>query len=334
MIQATKTLAMTVLLVAVRCNLGLGQAPPVTILQIDMENTVQYRGDVSDPSKLATQPNAVPATIPRNFEEVQLIADIVAVNGQPAKGTRTADQRLYNLTTAPSPGQAISDTVRTATVLQTFEILSPDGTAIGSIFVVGAFAGAPPPGAPLSTTGGNNAIVGGTGAFLGARGQAGPAGANTARQASMAEDPANRRLNGGGAQRWVLHVIPMSIPQVVSTPAGPAVTHSSDFSLVSAAKPAAAGEVLSVFMTGLGPTRPGVDPGQPFPVSPPAVVNSPVDVKVNGKSAEVLAAVGFPGTVDGYQVNVRVPSDTAKGTATIQVSAAWISGTPVNITIQ
>jgi uncharacterized protein (TIGR03437 family) len=62
--------------------------------------------------------------------------------------------------------------------------------------------------------------------------------------------------------------------------------------------------------------------------------NSPVDVTVDGKSAEVLAAVGYPGTVDGYQVNFRVPADTSAGTATLQVSAAWIPGPPVNIAVR
>jgi len=46
---------------------------------------------------------------------------------------------------------------------------------------------------------------------------------------------------------------------------------------------------------------------------------------VNGKPAEVLTAVGYPAPVDGYQVNFRAPPDTAKGPASIQVSAAWIS---------
>jgi uncharacterized protein (TIGR03437 family) len=57
-------------------------------------------------------------------------------------------------------------------------------------------------------------------------------------------------------------------------------------------------------------------------------------VLVNGKSAEVLSAVGLPGAVDGYQVNFRVPPDTTKGPATIQVNAAWIAGGPVTITVQ
>jgi len=121
---------------------------------------------------------------------------------------------------------------------------------------------------------------------------------------------------------------------VVVLPAGPAVTHSGDFSLVTGSKPAAAGEILSLFARGLGPVKPGVDPGQPFPSSPLAIVNSPVQVTVNGKATEVLGAVGYPGAVDGYQVNFRVPPDTAKGPASIQLSAAWISGAPVSIPVQ
>jgi uncharacterized protein (TIGR03437 family) len=48
----------------------------------------------------------------------------------------------------------------------------------------------------------------------------------------------------------------------------------------------------------------------------------------------VLSAVGFPGAVDGYQVNFQVPPDTRAGVATVQVSAAWIAGAAVSITVQ
>jgi uncharacterized protein (TIGR03437 family) len=57
-------------------------------------------------------------------------------------------------------------------------------------------------------------------------------------------------------------------------------------------------------------------------------------VTVNGKSAEVLGAVGYPGSVDGYQVNFRVPPDISQGGATIQISAAWIPGAPVSIAVK
>jgi uncharacterized protein (TIGR03437 family) len=110
--------------------------------------------------------------------------------------------------------------------------------------------------------------------------------------------------------------------------------HAKDFSSVSASNPAHQGEVLSLFATGLGPTVPNVDPGAPFPSAPLVVVNSPVEVTVNGTSAEVVGSVGLPGSVDGYQVNFRVPASGASGMASVQLSAAWIPGVPVSIPIQ
>jgi len=181
-------------------------------------------------------------------------------------------------------------------------------------------------------------VAGGTGAFLGARGQMStrllPGGPGP-RTASMTEDPARRRNNGvGGRVQFVVYLIPMTRPAITNTANGPSITHSNDFSLVTASKPARPGEILSVFATGLGPTRPGVDPGRPFPADPPAVVNSPVEVTVDGKAAEIIGAVGYPGSVDGYQVNFRVPSDASPGMHTIQLSAAWIGGPEVRITVQ
>ena len=329
-----------VFLVAVCHSLALGQATP-SILEIDVANMVEYQQDSSDVSKMATNPNVTPPLArPNNFFDATVLGDIVAVNGQPARGTYAARARAIISNPAPSPGQAIADTARLSIRETTFEILQSDGTQIGAImtFGVNGGPGSFPPGAPSQVTGaGSHAIVGGVGAFLGARGQMGQRATSqtvNSRAASMAEDPANRRINGGGRVRFVLQVFPMSQPQIVATPGGPAVTHSSDFSLVSASRPAADGEVLSLFATGLGPTRPSLDPGQPFPMSPLAVVNSPIEVMVNGEAAEVLGAVGYPGAVGGYQVNFRLPPDTPKGSATILVSAAWIAGSSVSIQVQ
>jgi uncharacterized protein (TIGR03437 family) len=126
----------------------------------------------------------------------------------------------------------------------------------------------------------------------------------------------------------------MTRPEVVMTAGGPAISHSNDFTLVTAAKPAAPGEIVSLFATGLGPINQILDPGKPFPSSPLAAVNSPVDVTLNGKTAEVLAAVGYPGTMDHYQINFRVPPDMPKGLAVVQVIAAWIASPEVQIMIQ
>jgi len=126
----------------------------------------------------------------------------------------------------------------------------------------------------LTFPGANAAIIGGTGAFLGMRGQASTItalpGATSIRQASVTEDPSNRRaLGGGGLYHLVFHLVPLQRPDVMS------VFHS-DFTPVSTSSPARAGETLIVSATGLGPTNPGVDPGQPFPATPLQEVNSPL----------------------------------------------------------
>jgi uncharacterized protein (TIGR03437 family) len=335
--RKAETLAMTILSAAVYCNLALGQSTQTTLLTIDIANYVPYGYDVFDTQKFATAPVLTPASGPggaRAFQFFVFIGDIVAVNGKPVKGLWTARGTTFSFEPNAVPGHSIADFTRGNVIDMYWEISQVDGTPIGTLAASGLTRGSRPPGAPAAQTGDNMTIVGGTGAFLGARGQAGVIDLGSPRQTSVVEDPANRRIIGGARRSYVLHVIPMFVPQIVTTANGLAVTHSSDFTPVTASKPATVGEILSVFAGGLGPTRPGVDPGTPFPSSPLVAVNSPVEVTVNGRPAEVLAAIGFPGSVDGYQVNFRVPPDTGKGVATIQMSAAWVAGTPVSIAVQ
>jgi uncharacterized protein (TIGR03437 family) len=149
----------------------------------------------------------------------------------------------------------------------------------------------------------------------------------------MTEDPANRRLNGGAKEAFALRVISMEASQIITTTGGPAVFHA-DFSPVTPAKPAKAGEVLIVKASGLGPTLPDVNPGQPFPADAVQPVNSPVGVSVNGQSAAVVNAIGWPGQVDTFRADFRMPDGAAAGTASIQLTAAWIPGTAVGIPVQ
>jgi hypothetical protein len=311
---------------------ALAQGMPATILEVDVENIVSYNSDVFDTSKFATEPNLTTAAPGRNFGFVMAVGDIFAVNGKPAKGTLLVRLQSVILNPVPSPGQGIADIIRTAVSNYLVEIQQTDGSLVGNIHTLGLSGGISPMSALM---GGNHSVAGGTGAFFGVRGQMSNISLGTApRAASVTEDPARRRILGGGKVRFVYQLIPAARPEIANTPNGPAIAHSNDFSLVTASKAAKAGEILSLFATGLGPTRPALDPGKPFPASPAAVVNSPVEVTVNGKPAEVIGAVGYPGTVDGYQINFRIPADAATGPATIQLSAAWITGSEVRISIQ
>lgn len=341
MIRELQKVAIAILFVGLSGNPVSGQTAPSSILIIDVGNVVEYQDDVVfDPSRFASSPNITPAGGVHSFAPNTVLGDIVAVNGQPAKGVYVAQPLGIGLTTTFTPGRSIADTTHASIKSHTFEILKSDSTPIGTIMCFGLDGSTPPPGAPTYPvdTRGNFTVFGGTGAFLGLRGElvqrAQALETVPPRAASVVEDPAYRRINGGGTIRFYLHMLPLATPAIATTPGGPAVRHTDGFSLVTPSNPAAAMEILSLFASGLGPTKPGVNPGQPFPSSPAAVVNSPVDVTVNGTSAEVLAAVGYPGAVDGYQVNFRVPPDTATGVATIQISTAWIVGRAVNIAVQ
>ena len=324
----------TILSCVVAGNPLAAQVTPATILEIDVHNIVGYSADVFDPSKFASDPNRTTPGAVRNFGFLVAVGDIVLVNGRPAKGTVVIQSRLLSLSPTPNPGQAIADIVRGQIAEILFEIQQVDGTPVGSIHSLGLAGGGGLVGAPAGI--GNFTIAGGTAAFLGARGQiVGRAfpGVMPARNASVTEDPERRRnLAAGERAQYAVQLIPMTRPEILVTPTGPAVTHSSDFSLVTASKPARPGEILSLFATGLGPAR-AVDPSKPFPADPLAVVNSPVEVMVDGRPAELLAAVGYPGTLDRYQVNFRIPAETASGSAAIQLSAAWITGPEVRIPV-
>jgi len=312
-----------------------GQAQAPVVIKVEVENAVNYWTDVSDVSKLASVTNATTGVSRVAFETVAGIYDIVAVNGRPVKGTVAWNARNLNLGSTQAPGQSIADVTRNGLAQYYFEFLQPDGTSIGAIMVSSFNGGAAPPGSPVAPgAAASQAITGGTGAFLGARGQS-TQGANTVavRQASMSEDPANRRTNGGGKTQFILQVIPEQRPQVVLTANGPAIVHASTNQLVTAADPAQAGETLVLYATGLGPAK-GVELGQPFPASPPAPVIAPVDVTVNGSSAFVFYAGGYPGAVDGYTVNFTLPSSVVSGMASLQLAAAWIPGTEVKLPIR
>lgn len=318
---------------AVFCSTAAAQPAPPTILTIEMENVVRYNENYTNPQKNGTSAVAEAQTAtPATFYPGTFIGDIVAVNGQKSKGTVIAPNFTVGLTPSPTGSQGIADVNRIAIMTIFLEIQQADGTSVGTLYLSGSAPGPPPVGAPKAGAAGNFAVLGGTGAFLGARGQAATI-LNSHRSASTLENPINRRTFPAGLWKLIVQLIPMTTPEVILTTSGLAIVHG-DYSLVTASQPARAGEVLTLFASGLGSTRPGIDPGQMFPSSPAQLVNSPIDVLVNGKAGEVIYAGGYPNAVNDYQVNFRVPEDTVPGMASIQLSAAWIVGAAVRVPVR
>jgi uncharacterized protein (TIGR03437 family) len=107
---------------------------------------------------------------------------------------------------------------------------------------------------------------------------------------------------------------------------GPAIVVHADYRLVSASAPAVPGEVVLIYLTGLGPVTPAIKEGEPGGdgglLGPLNYVTEPVTVEVNGLPATVLyagLAPGFPGL---YQINAQLPSILAGGALPLVVKTA------------
>ena len=220
-----KTLELSLIALAilgVTCKPSTAQTP--TVIQIDIDNYAYYYADNPDYSKLAGTAQALPPVSTKTFSNFIGLADIVRVNGAPAKGTWSIRATTTNYTPTPQAGQAIADTTRNFFVDWIWEIQQADGTPVGTIMATGMGFGPPPPGSPsgLSPTAASTmAITGGTGAFLGMRGQAGFSQITAAgRAASVTEDPSIRRTLGGGTRSFLLTLIPLVPPTILSNGAG------------------------------------------------------------------------------------------------------------------
>lgn len=316
---------------------SLSCAQEVTVLDIDVANTTAYHYDSADYARFATDGNAVNfAGAARTFGVFMNFGDIVAVNGQAARGTWVSRVFVFRMSTTPVAGSSIGDSNRFGIAEFQVELQLADGTAIGSLFMQGQNFGSPVPGAPAASNGGSFAIVGGTGAFFGARGQMTTAPSRitgTARAASVLEDPVNRRNRGGAGQRMLIQLVPMQTPEAARDGSRVQLFHS-DFSVVSESNPARAGEQLILYARGLGLTSPPLEAGRTFGEDPLHVVVTPVQIVIGSNAVPALNQVGVPGTGDVFRVDFRVPEGLAAGRQPLQVRSGWVTGPAVSFAIQ
>ena len=90
---------------------------------------------------------------------------------------------------------------------------------------------------------------------------------------------------------------------------GPAAVLHLDYSIVTTANPAKRGEIVAIYLTGLGAVTPAVADGSAGGTQPLSVVTAPVNVLVGGLPAQVLfqgLAPEYPGL---YVMNIVVPQD-------------------------
>ncbi len=108
----------------------------------------------------------------------------------------------------------------------------------------------------------------------------------------------------------------------------------ADFSVVTQTNPARRGEIILLFVTGLGATNPPVQTNVAGPVSPPAATIVQPVVGINGKGAQVLGSWYAPLLYTAYQINFVIPADAASGLASLSVVAGPAASQDSRIPIQ
>jgi adhesin/invasin len=116
-------------------------------------------------------------------------------------------------------------------------------------------------------------------------------------------------------------------PGLFVTPDKRASALNGDLSLHTAATPIPAGGLVVLFLTGEGPVTPAVPDGTPALVNPLSIVDSPVQVTIGGKSAQVAYQGLAPGYAGLAQINAIVPSGLTPGDQSVFITT---NGVPSN----
>ena len=110
--------------------------------------------------------------------------------------------------------------------------------------------------------------------------------------------------------------------------------HGVGSAYITESSPAKQGEVVVIYLSGMGATNPAVKSGSPAPGSPPyAEVTAAPTVTLDGQAASVQFAGLVPGLVGLYQVNFQVPINAGTGDQTLIVSQNGVSSNATRLPV-
>jgi uncharacterized protein (TIGR03437 family) len=137
--------------------------------------------------------------------------------------------------------------------------------------------------------------------------------------------------NPAGMSSPMAITVQASAPQLFTLDGKAALATHANGNLLGATSPAAPGETIAVYGTGMGPTTPVQIAGQ-VPVEAASLATLP-QVTVGGTTATVLSAGVVPGSVGLYRINLQVPSDAANGEqpVIVRVGNASSASTVINV---
>jgi minor extracellular serine protease Vpr len=103
---------------------------------------------------------------------------------------------------------------------------------------------------------------------------------------------------------------------------------------VSAQSPAQVGEIVLVFLTGLGATDPPTADGAPGPTNPFSQIVGYLQVLVDGQVAPLNFAGLAPGFAGLYQINIQIPAGVRAGDDYVDISTPSAYHSQATIAIQ
>jgi uncharacterized protein (TIGR03437 family) len=137
----------------------------------------------------------------------------------------------------------------------------------------------------------------------------------------------------------------ISIPQaVVIAAAQPAIlspngaayidVYAADGTALPVNSAVTAGDVITLYCSGLGAVIPAVTAGSPAPSSTLSKTVNPVTAMIGHTPATVDFAGLAPGWVELYQVNVTIPGGLPSGKAMLTLAVSGQESAPVSITVK
>lgn len=124
-------------------------------------------------------------------------------------------------------------------------------------------------------------------------------------------------------------IAPVS-PSVFVLPDGQGAVQNHEGSVESIKR----GQFAVVFMTGLGSVEGVIETGEVTPFEPLLPVSTPIEVRIDGQSCDVLFAGLSPGSVALYQINFLVSEAISVGLHELTVLQAGVASNVVLVSVE
>jgi uncharacterized protein (TIGR03437 family) len=153
-------------------------------------------------------------------------------------------------------------------------------------------------------------------------------------EVATGQQPVVVTTSGGASTAFTATVASVAPSIFVDSNGTGAIVKNSDFSVITAANKAKAGDIIVIYSTGLGQVTPPAQTG--VLLQPPSSGfnnTGTVTVTIGGQNAAVTYSLASPGFAGLYQTAVTVPSGVT-GSVPVVLSSGTTNSVPVNIAVQ